>query len=53
MMKSFFFKVSFVSYVFLYTDFRKNTQKTLARTVLHKMENLCKERVKPFRFIDK
>jgi len=32
MMKSFFFKVSFVSYVFLYTDFGKNTQEILART---------------------
>ena len=27
MMKSFFFKVRAVSYVFLYADFRKNTQK--------------------------
>jgi len=33
-MTFFFFKVSFVSYVFLYTDFGKNTQKILARTFL-------------------
>ena len=33
MMKYFFFKVSFVSYVFLYTDFGENTQKILAHTV--------------------
>jgi len=33
MMKSFFSKVSFVSYVFLYADFGKNIQKILARTV--------------------
>jgi len=32
-MKSFFFKVSFVSYVFLYADFWKNTQEILAHTV--------------------
>ena len=29
----FFFKVSVVSYVFLYADFGKNTQKILAHTV--------------------
>jgi len=33
MIKSFFFKVSFVSYVLLYADFGKNTQKFMARTV--------------------
>jgi len=33
MMKSFFFKVGVVSHVFLYADFRKNTQKILARKV--------------------
>ena len=27
MIKSFFFKVSFVSYVFLYADFLRNSQK--------------------------
>jgi len=32
-MKSFFFKVSFVSCVLLHTVFGKNTQKILARTV--------------------
>ena len=32
-MKSFFFKVSFVSYLHLYADFGKNTLKILARTV--------------------
>jgi len=48
-MTSFFSKVSFVSYVFLYADFGKNTQKILE----HKMENLCMERVKPGRFVDK
>ena len=32
-MKSFFFKVSVVSYVLLYSDFGKNTQKILACTV--------------------
>jgi len=41
MMKSFFFKVSVVSYVFLYIDFRKNTQEILARNVFTQMENLC------------
>jgi len=49
-MKSFFFKVSVLSYVILYADFEKNTQKILARRdlqFLHKMENLCMERVKP------
>jgi len=33
MMKSFVFKVSVISYVFLYADFGKNTKKLLARTV--------------------
>jgi len=34
-MKSFFFKLSFISYVglFLYTDFAENTQRILACTV--------------------
>jgi len=36
MMKSFFFKVSFVSYVILYADVGKNTQKILARIVFTK-----------------
>ena len=45
-MKSFFFKVSLVSYVFMYTDFRKNTQKILACTVFtHQVENFCIERL--------
>ena len=33
MMKYVFFKMSFVSYVFLYTDFAENTQRILACTV--------------------
>jgi len=33
MMKSFFFKVSVVSCVFLYADFGKNTQNILAQKV--------------------
>ena len=33
MTQSFFFKVSFVSYVTLYADIGKNTQKILARAV--------------------
>jgi len=33
MMKSFFFKVSLVSYVLLYADYGKNTQKILAQEV--------------------
>jgi len=52
MMKSFFFKVSFVSYVFLNTDFGENIQKFWHIQILHKMKNLCMERVKPGRFID-
>jgi len=52
-MKSFFFKVSFVSYVFLYTDFGENTQKCWDVQFLHKMENLCMERVTPGCFIDR
>jgi len=32
-MKSFFFKVSVISCVFLYADFGENTQKILVRTV--------------------
>src|SRR6218665_3956350 len=47
MMKCFFFKVSVVSYVFLYADFWKNTQTILAHTVLTEIENLCMERVRP------
>ena len=47
-----FFKVRVVSYVFWYADFRKNTQKILARAVFTQMENLCMERVKPGCFID-
>jgi len=35
MMKSFFFKVSLVSYVFMYTDFGKNTQKFWHVQFLH------------------
>jgi len=53
MVKSFFFKVSFVSYVFLYTDFWKNIQKFWHLQFVHKMENLCMKRVKPGRCIDK
>jgi len=34
-MKSFFFKVRFVCYAFLYTDFGKITQKMLARTIFY------------------
>jgi len=33
MMKYIFFKVSVVSFVFLYADFGENTQKILARKV--------------------
>jgi len=53
MMKSFFFKVSFISYVLFCADFGKNTQKIWHVQFLHKMENLCMERVKPGRFNDK
>ena len=47
-MKCFVFKVSVVSYVFLYADFgKKILNKTMARTVFTQIENLCMERVEP------
>ena len=51
-MKFFFFKESVVSYVF-YTLISGKILKILARTVFTQIENLCMERVKPGRFIDK
>src|SRR6218665_3838786 len=54
MMKSFFFKVGFVSYVFLYTLISGKILKQFWHVqFLHKMENLCLERVNPGCFIDK
>ena len=53
MMTYFFFKVSVVSYVILYADFGKNTEKILAHTVFTQIVNLCMEIVKPGRFIEK
>jgi len=44
--------VSAVPYVFLYADFRKNTQKILAHKDFTQIENLRMERVKPGRFIN-
>jgi len=41
MVKSFFFKVSVVSYVFLYADLGKNTHKMLARKVFTYFFNFC------------
>jgi len=53
-MKSFFFKVSFVSYVLLHTDFYKKYSKNSGTySFFQKMENLCMERVKHGRFINK
>jgi len=49
-MKSFFFKVSVVSYVFLYADFGKNTQKIMARTIFTQNEEFMYGKG---RFIDK
>jgi len=52
-LKSFFFKVSVVSYVFLYADFGKKPQKILARTDFTQNGGFMYERVKPGCFIDK
>jgi len=50
---TFFFKVRVVSYVFRYADFKRNTQKIMARTVFTHIKKFCMERVGPGCFIDK
>ena len=40
-MKSFFYEMNVISYVFLNTDFGKNTQQILAQKVSAQMEKLC------------